>query len=145
MAEMLQRAKKEPRLEPVQRSSETDALRILLIQRGMNTVGLARLAGFSRGGMSAAIAKSFPHLPARWRVERALGYVPIWSSPKTVRLRRECSERLGFDPFLLNIHELRERARRLPIRGPSDRSKDALVAAIFEHLAANPAHKKVKE
>ncbi len=135
----MKRQQQTAKSKPGTKSVQTDEVRIEMIRQGINCAGLAARAGYSRAGMSAQISKSFPSYRARFAVEAALGYVPIWSDKKTVRARERCQKLLGFDPFLITFRELRAHARALSGQWPpADRSKRALADLIFAHLAARP-------
>jgi hypothetical protein len=117
------------------KTTETDALKILMIQRALTIEKLADDCGVKRVTMSNQIAKNFPSLCLRLVVEDVLK-LPIWSSVAEFESRQLLATKCGYDPFALSTMELRQRITKLKIRGRSkNRRKGNLIDLIRHHFS----------
>ena len=121
------------------RSIEADRVRIEVLTRGMDDRTAAAGCGVTLATFQRSLANSFPWLSLRFRVEALFDYeIVLWSSPATLKLRRDCVARHGFDPYTLNAAALRTQAERLRINITGRmRASDTLLDAVVAWLAAN--------
>ena len=93
-----------------------------------------------RGFQSQRVA-GFPCVRLQLRIEAALGFCSVWSSDLEVQLRCRCFSAHGIDPAVCTLVELEGLCRRLGVRSPSIRRREAWYDALMSSLAANPAMK----
>lgn len=110
-----------------------------MIQRGLRTGDLARMIDVTPNALKSAICKNCPGPQMRSKIEMALGWVPVWGDSRTVELRRQCAERIGFDPGSLFRDDLRERIRVLPVSARRGETYEEMIEAIIQFVAANPS------
>jgi hypothetical protein len=122
-------------------------VRIAMIEEGLSVREFAALCGMPAALLSDSLTKNFPYQLTRDRVEAGFGYRrPIWSDFRTLELRRMCVERLGFDPHLTGVRELRRRAVEIGADFSLCVSKAALIREVFaraaiKHTTANASPK----
>jgi len=122
---------------PSQKTVETDALRIQMIQRGLTVEALARACGVKRTTLSNAIAENVPGRRLRVLVEDAFKQ-PVWSTLADFEARQQLARQCGFNPVLLSLSELRRYTGALKLRGRSRiRRKAALIALLQNHFTKN--------
>jgi hypothetical protein len=121
------------------KATQTDALKICMIQRGLTVESLALAGGVKQITISNQIAKSFPSRRLRLVMEGVLN-LPIWSNMAAFESRQQLASRCGFDPFVLTAWELQQRSAALKIRGRSkSRCRAALIGLIEKHFI-QPTH-----
>lgn len=108
-----------------------------MLRRGWGTRDLAERCEVDANSFANDFTNRFPSLPTRYRVEKAFGFIPIWSDAITVALRKRCFQALGFDPYLITFPELKSQARRAGIV-PGDKNSTELRDQFLGWLAANP-------
>lgn len=125
------------------KNTETDTVRIALIQRGWSYADIARRAGLSTRSFSTQLSGNFPNTLARAKVEAAFEYsVPIWCSIKTQAARKFCCDRFGSDPALVALPALRQLAERVNLPGwQAHVKKRNLLSAVLAHVTATIAHR----
>lgn len=122
-----------------QKTVETDALKIHMIQRGITVADLARACGLKRTTMSNAIAENVPCRRTRIVVEDALK-TSFWSTLAEFKARQQLALLCGYNPALISLIELRQRVSALKLRGRSRaRRKDDLIALMQRHFTT-PNH-----
>ena len=111
-------------------------MRIAMIEEGLSVRDFAALCKMPAHLLSDSLTKNFPYQLTRHRVEAGFHYRrPIWQDFKTLELRRLCVERLGFDPYLVGIRELRRRAEEIGADFSLCVSKAALIREVFARAA----------
>jgi lambda repressor-like predicted transcriptional regulator len=126
--------------KPSQKTVETDALRIHLIQRGITVESLALACGLKRTTMSNAIAENVPGRRLRIVLEDVLK-LPLWSSLADFEARQQLARLCGYNPALISLIELRQRVSTLKLRGRSRaRRKTDLIALLHRHFTTINNH-----
>jgi hypothetical protein len=115
---------------------ETRVVRIAMIEEGLSVRQFAARCKMPARFLSASLARNFPHQLTRFRVEAGFGYRrPIWGTAQELELRRQCVERLGFDPQLVGVRELHQRAQEIGADFTLCDSKAAMVREVFARAA----------
>jgi len=119
------------------KSVEVDTIRIAMLQRGWSSADVAKRAGFKTRSFEAQMSTGFPNTLGRLKVEAAFDYfLPVWSTTKTLAVRKFCRDKFGADPSLLSLPELRQLAARISFPGwQAHTQKTDLLAALIIHLA----------
>lgn len=119
------------------KTAETDALKILMIQRAITTATLAAKSGVSEATLRNQIANNFPSSRLRFVIEAVLN-IPIWSSITEFESRIKLAAHCGFDPFIVSVPRIQKALADLKIRGRSNsRKKGALIKLLENHFAVN--------
>lgn len=118
------------------RSVETDAVRIALIEEGLDVRALAIASGLKPCSLSSALSKDFPDALTRFKVEAGFQHRrPIWSNIKTLEQRRRCLEKFGFDPYLVGVRRLRSLAKSIGADFSLCADKAAMIREVFARAA----------
>lgn len=120
------------------RTAEVRALDAILDAKDMTIRSFAPLVGIPNSTLAASISKGVPEIRYRHRIEAALGWIPVWSSPRSVELRRQCFLSLSFDPCLLDVPELRQKISMHAIRITSAKYREESIEEILLHVELNP-------
>lgn len=120
------------------RTAEVRALDAILDAKDMTVRSFAPLVGIPNSTLAASVSKGVPEIRYRHRIEAALGWIPVWSSPRSVELRRQCFLSLGFDPCLLDVPELKDKISIHNIRLVPAKNREELIEAILLHAELNP-------
>ena len=119
-----------------QKTPQTDALRILMIQRSLSVEDLAGKCGLEAATLRNQIAANFTSRRLRLVVEGFLG-ASIWSGVEDFEFRQKFTAQCGFDPFTLSVPGLRQKISALKIRGRSrSRKKPVLIEMLRSHFAS---------
>lgn len=114
------------------KTAETDALRICMIQRDLTVKNLATDCGIAPITLSNQISKNFPSLRLRLIVEDVLK-IPIWSSVNEFEHRQKIILQYGFNPVVLSMAKLRQKAANFKIKGRSKcRRKQQFITLLCE-------------
>ena len=115
------------------KTTETDGLKIILLQRGLTVEGLAKDCGVKEITLRNQLAGNFQSRRMRLVIEGVLT-TPIWSSVDSFESRQRLTSRCGFDPFMLTASQLQKRCAGMKLRGRSlDRRKSALISLVEKH------------
>jgi hypothetical protein len=115
---------------------ETDAVRIALIEEGMDVRALAIASDLKPCSLSSALSKGFPNALTRFKVEAGFQYRrPIWSDGETLEQRRRCLEKFSFDPYLVGVRGLRWFAKGIGADFSLCTDKAAMIREIFARAA----------
>jgi hypothetical protein len=111
----------------------------IMVTRDLSARDMDNLCGLRTGHFGEARTKNFPGEQLRALIENRLR-VRIWESEQRFNLRMACQRKYNFDPCLLTIPELRRWTRQLDLtaRLRPNASRDQLIEAVLQHLAANP-------
>ena len=119
------------------RTAEVRALNAILDARDMTVKSLSPLVGIPYSTLSSSVGKGVPEIRFRHRIEAALGWIPVWSSARSVELRRRCFLAYDFDPCLLDVPELREKISMHALRIGPAKFREELIDAILLHVELN--------
>jgi hypothetical protein len=120
------------------RGNGRKTLDMVLVARGMTAKSLAPLTGIGYRTLLASISKGVPEIRFRHRIEAATGWLPIWSPLVIVELRRQCFLKYQFDPYLLDVPELKAKIASCSMRSTTAKLREELIDHILQHIAANP-------
>lgn len=130
-----------PRRATVTAGGDALARAFLEVTLGRQNVTIGELAdrcGWNQHAFVKEFQSYFPCLALRWRVERCLGFVSIWSSGAETDLRQRGLKVYGIDPRTASLAELKELCRRLGVQRPNVRRQAEWASSLFGWLAANP-------
>ena len=124
---------------------ETDAVRIAMIEEGMDVRALAIASDLKPCSLSSALSKGFPNALTCFKVEAGFKYRrPIWSDSKTLEQRRRCLEKWSFDPYLVGVRGLRWLAKDMGADFTLCTDKAAMIREIFARAAIPKTTAKTK-
>jgi hypothetical protein len=112
-------------------------LEVTLRSRNISIGELADLCGWNLRAFVNQAGAGFPCVPLRWKVERALGFLSIWTPGGEVDLRRRCFTDYGIDPRVAELPELKELCRRLGVQSPNIRRQEEWVSNLMAWLAVH--------
>jgi len=117
-------------------------LEVTLRRRNITIGELADRCGWNRRAFLNEFGTYFPCQPLRFQVERALEFLPIWSSGAETDLRQRCWEDYGIDPRTASLVEVQQLCRRLGVESPQVRRLDAWVSNLLAWLVVNRSRPK---
>jgi hypothetical protein len=112
-------------------------LEVTLRRRNITIGELAARCDWDARGFVNQAGAGFPCLPLRWKVERALDFVAIWSNGAETDLRQRCFEAYGVDPRTAPLTQLKELCRRLGVQSPNIRRQEEWVSSLLAWLAVH--------
>lgn len=115
------------------RAIELSLLEIEMARQMIDADEMARRMEIQVAAFKKYFKHGFPSDQLKARVEKALGFVAVWSKASVCAARAGCFERFGYDPAVLSIEELRAKGRE---RGITFGSKDSLSEMVTSFLAA---------
>ena len=114
------------------RAIETDAVRVAMIEEGLNVSTLAKACGLQASSLGSALSKGFPDRLTRLKVEKAFDYRrEFWSDRQTLQKRRRCQEKFGFDPYIIGVRALRRLGKDIGADFSRCLSKLDCIAEVF--------------
>lgn len=123
------------------KSSQDELLRVslfnaLLLCRKKDCRDVDLLCGFAKGTVASMRSKGFSIPGINSKIERAMDF-RLFSDERTWHLRQACFYRYGFDPMVVEKHELKKRIEQLEIRHrvPPKANRDDLVQTILDFCA----------
>jgi hypothetical protein len=116
------------------KTTETDAVRVLMIQRAISVQSLAVACGVTGRTMANQIAANFPSRRLRNVVESIFG-VAIWTAPDDFERRKSLVERSGINPFVMDVPTIQRHATAFKIVGRHNRRRASLISSIEKHFA----------
>ncbi len=120
------------------REIELKLLELEMARQLIDAAEMARRMEIQVYVFSKYFKKGFPSEQLKARVEKALGWVPIWSKASVCAARRACFERFGYDPAVLSISELETRGRERGVRFSSTERLPEMVETFLGTIAVEP-------
>lgn len=113
-------------------------LDVMLHRRNITIAELAERCGWIRRAFVNQVGAGFPCKPLRWKVEFALGFLPIWSASGEVDLRQRCFNAQGVDPRTATLPDLKDLCRKLGVPSPQTRRQGEWYSNLILWLAVHP-------
>jgi len=123
---------------PIVGQTEVSVLKFEMLRRSMNPEDLARPCSISVEDFTNQMRLGFPRRLLRWRIEKALGHMCIWTDPITMSLRVRCFKAFGADPFTCSKKEILPILRHYKICATGNALLDELRDNLIGWLAVHP-------
>lgn len=105
---------------------------------GWSVEDLAARCDYQPSGLSIMLGLGVPRITLRWKLEAALGFLPIWSSAEDVAARRRCVNAFQVDPRLLTGPELKAFCIKIGVEMKGVFGQTNCYQTLLAWLAAHP-------